>query len=298
VSDSPRHAFHVSRACLCLALSACVLVSACDRAGRRIADVNSNVSKRQIRAAIWLATHPTRDALPALRFGLESTELRVRVECAGAIGATGDAAAMAEASRVLRRDALSAVHSVAEKALLGMRALGAAAVPDLMTVALLTTDPYTLTLVGSTIADTLPSASAEQRLAVATRVVDALGERDPDMALVAYRILVKFAPFLQQELADVGLLHSNRRIRLTTMMGLADAHCTGAIPSLARLLSDADPVVRTEAARSLGLLGAVVARPRLTEMSASDPVLDVRKVAAEALRSIPEMSPPDAVEPS
>jgi len=283
---------------VCLALSACVFLSACDRAGRRIADVNSNNAKRQIRAAIWLAAHPTPEALPALRFGLESTELRVRVESAGAIAATGDTRAMAEASRVLRADALSEDRKVAEMALLGMRAIGAAAVPDLLTVALLTSDAYTQKLVVSTIVEALPTASPEQRLAAATRVVDGLGERDPDMYRMAYGILVTFSPFLQDELTNIGLVHRNRRIRLTTMMGLADGACTNAIPAIARLLNDGDPVVRTEAARSLGILGAAAALPRLTEMADSDPVLEVRKVAAEALRSIAAVSPPEPGEPS
>ncbi len=290
--DSPNRSLH--RACICLALSACVVLSACDRTGRRIRDVNSNNAKRQIRAAIWLTSHPTPEALPALRFGLESTELRVRVEVAGAIAATGDARAMAEASRVLRRDALSDNRTVAEMALLGMRAIGPAAVPDLMTVALLTTDTYTQRLVVSTVGEVLPTATSQQRVAAATRVVDGLGERDPDMYRVAYGILVTFAPFVQDELVNVGLVHRNRRIRLTTMMGLADANCTESIGPLARLLDDDDPVVRTEAARSLGILGAATARPRLREMADGDPVLAVRKVAAEALRSIVDMTPTDS----
>ncbi len=264
----------------------CGILPGCDRTDRSISDLRSNDPARQIPAAKWLAEHPTRAAVDVLRFGMESNDLAVRAASATAIGATGDARAMAHASRILRADALSADRTMAEVALEGMRGVGGAALPDLVTVAILTTDQYLQLLVRASIAEILTTATDTQRRAGAAAIVDGVEETDPDLYRAAYAILVTFAPLASTELVDLGLAHHSRRIQLTIMMGMSDASCLAAAPAIEAFLYDADSVLRLEAARSLGSIGGPNVVSALEEVAASDPVLDVRRAARQAIAAI------------
>lgn len=273
----------------------CCVALGCDKTGRYISDARSNDPARQIPAAHWLAENPTPDALDALRFGMQSTSLDVRVASALAIGATRNARAMGEASRILRADALHEDRKIAETALAGMRGIGGAALPDLVAVAILTTDRYVQMLVRASIAEALVTASDSDRLAAAAAMVAGVEDTDPDLYRAAYAILVTFAQMACPELLDMGLSHGNRRIQLTTMMGMTDAGCLDAAPAIARFLSNAGAGLRLEAARSLGVIGGPPALPELDRLAATDPVLDVRRAAREAAAAI-RAAPPLAAE--
>jgi hypothetical protein len=276
-----------------IALVAGAALLGCDRNARYIRDAASNDPARQVPAAEWLALHPTPSALDALQMGMQSAHLDVRVASARAIAATGDTRAMLDASRILRADALGEHPKAAEKALEGMRAIGGPALPDLITVALLATEGYVRALVRGTIAEALVSASPAERRAATVSLLDGVAESDADLYRAAYGALVAFAPLVQDELVDLGLAHQNRRVQISTMMGMADAACVGAGPAIARFLVSADAVLRAEAARSLGALGVTAALPELQRAATSDPVLDVRKAARAAAAAIRALLPPD-----
>ena len=70
------------------------------------------------------------------------------------------------------------------------------------------------------------------------------------------------------------------------MMGMSDASCLAAAPAIEAFLYDADSVLRLEAARSLGSIGGPNVVSALEEVAGSDPVLDVRRAARQAIAAI------------
>jgi HEAT repeat protein len=96
----------------------------------------------------------------------------------------------------------------------------------------------------------------------AAELVAALSDPDPLVRGVAIRAVGELAPDVAGVPALVALFPNVEAIRAAARFGPAGA---AAVPNLTRLLGDADPTVRWQAARALGKIGAP-AQPALPEL--------------------------------
>jgi HEAT repeat protein len=263
-------------------------LTGCGSRESAIRDLASDEPARQIAAAERLASKPDSEAVTALRRGLRATDLGVRVACARALVGSSDSAARSEAAATLTTAILEATSLSQAESLSNLLAqFGGIAFPEFVAVSTVVLDERLRAHLASRLKDALNSATTEDRERGSDVLINALQETDPRLFGAAYETL----EWLAEPLVDVwvvkGLAHASVSVRRAVAVALSTTHDPIAVEGLIERLKDSDPLVRRDAARSLGAIADPAARNALKRVASQDIALDVREAARQALLRIP-----------
>lgn len=263
-------------------------LAGCGSREKTMRDLSRGEPSQQIAAAERLASKPDGEAVAALRGGLRADDLGVRVACARALAESTDAAARADAAETLTTAILEATSLSQAQNLTGILAqFGGAAFPELVTVSTVMLDERLRTRLAGHLQDSLAKASPEERERGSDTLINALQETDPALFGAAYESL----EWLANPLADVwvakGLRHPSSSVRRAVSVALSTTRNPAVVAGLIETLQDGDPLVRRDAARSLGAIADPAAKGALSRIASRDLVLEVREAARQAALRIP-----------
>jgi len=257
----------------------------CGSRENALRDLTSGDPAKQIAAAERLASKPDDKTVAALRQSLRSTDLGVRIACARALANASDATARREAAETLTTAILEATSLSQAKNLANLLAqFGGTAFPELVTVGTVVLDERLRGHVAVLLKEVARSASPEDRERGADILLNALQETDPRLFGAAYETLEWLAEPLVDVWVNRGLTHPSASVRRAVAVALSTTRSPLAVEGLIARLSDSDPLVRRDAARSLGAMPSPTAKSALERVATKDIVLDVREAAQQALR--------------
>jgi HEAT repeat protein len=260
------------------------------------------VEKEVMLAAIAAIGPAAKDALPTVTRLLADKEPALRVAAAAALGKIGSASP--ESAKRLAsalNDSRLAVHVAALKALAEMGPAAAAVADDVKTYLASSREPAANIWAGAALLSFGVDAEANVKFILA-----AVKDKSPAarFARVAAVDAIGFlgakaqvaVPDLREALRDKSVVSRNDRSTVRERAARSLGRLGGeisrpTIPALTELLRDPDPNARRAAIEALGMMGpiALVAVPKLRELSRTDPVL--ADLAFDALERI-EPAPP------